>query len=689
VNSELGRIAGLLGSAAPSDDRTPLQKRLAVVGRSLVWFCLGIVALMFVLGLLRGTAPLELFMTSVSLAVAAVPESLPAAVTVALGLGVLRMSRRKALVRSLPAVETLGSTNVICTDKTGTLTAGEMTVRELYAAGTTFEVTGEGYGPRGEVLLEGKAAPASLAPPLLLLAEIFIGSNNAELILEDGMWKVIGDPTEAALLLAGQKAGVLRDELEMRLPRHHEIPFDSDRKRRTVVRLGPGARLRAHVNGAPDVLLRHCTHILTEEGVQPLTAEERDRLAVVSANMADRALRVLGSAYRDLEHAEPHHLTAESVERDLIFAGLAGMYDPPRAGVKEGLLKCRGAGIRVVMITGDHPQTARAIARELGIREGPVSILSGAELDALSDGQLESTVKRADVYARVTPTHKLRIVRAWQASGAVVAMTGDGVNDAPAIKGADIGIAMGCTGTEVTKQAADMVITDDDFSTIVAAVEEGRGIFDNIRKSLLYLFAGGCGELMLMMVAVLAGLPAPLLPIHLLWINLVTDGLPALCLATGSVSPNVMKALPLARGAALTDRRFVRSIVITGLLTAAVTFGVFLYSLHTASVEVARTRAFATLVFAELFRALAARNENVPVWRIPFKANPRLLAVIGFCVPLQLFLHQSQAASEVFHTTLMPFGESLMLVALGALPLLLLQLRHSKPINTNAGLKKA
>jgi Ca2+-transporting ATPase len=358
------------------------------------------------------------------------------------------------------------------------------------------------------------------------------------------------------------------------------------------------------------------------------------------------------------------------------------MYDPPRTGVKEAILKCRSAGIRVVMITGDHPHTARAIARELGISERPGRTLNGSEIDALSDGQLESAVQNTDIYARVTAAHKLRIVKAWQASGAVVAMTGDGVNDAPAIKGADIGIAMGRTGTEVTRQAADMVITDDDFSTIVAAVEEGRGIFDNIRKSLLYLLAGSCGELMLMLAAVLAGLPAPLLPIHLLWINLVTDGLPALCLATGSISPNVMKAPPLARNAVLTDRRFVRSLVISGLLTAGVTFGTFFYSWQTASVEVARTRAFATLVFGELLRGLAARDENVPVWKIALKANPWLVAITGLSIALQLCFLVSEWASGILHTILMPVGESLLLLALGALPLLLLQFRHIPSFNS-------
>ena len=681
MDTEIGRIAGLIQEAGTAGG-TPLQQKLEAFGRILVWASLGIVALLFALGLARGMKFFELFMTSVSLAVAAVPEGLPAVVTVALALGVLRMSRRRALVRRLPSVETLGSTSVICTDKTGTLTVGEMTVRELYVAGQIFEVTGEGYGPNGEVVSEGKAGDAQHAAPLLELAYILVGCNNAHLVLEDGNWKVVGDPTEGALLSAGQKAGGDKQRLDTERPKHHEIPFDSDRKRRTVIRAMPDGRLRAFINGAPDELLRLCTHIYTETGVRSITDDDRTRIAARNTSMADRPLRVLGSTFRDLDHNAPAQLTAESVERDLVFVGLTGMYDPPRAEAREAVAKCHAARIRVVMITGDHPQTALAIARDLGIATGDSVALSGLELDKLDDTELVSRTANVAVYARVSAAHKLRIVRALKSTGAVVAMTGDGVNDAPAIKGADIGIAMGRSGTEVTKQAADMVITDDNFASIVAAVEEGRGIYDNIRKTLQYLLAGNCGELLLMTAAIVLGLPVPLLAIHLLWINLVTDGLPALCLATDPIDSDVMKQPPRARHERITDGGFLRTMFLTGALTAGVSFAVYLYALKFETPEMARTHAFAALVFAELLRSFGARSETRPLWRMNLFSNLNLLVVVGISFSIQVWSHHNALLAGFLKTTLISFSDCLMLLAVGAIPLMVLELvkvvRHAR-----------
>ncbi len=628
MDTELGRIAGLIEEASAEED-TPLQKKLDSFGRILIWGTLGIVAVLFVLGLLRGTKPFEMFMTSVSLAVAAVPEGLPAVVTVALALGVSRMARRRALVRKLPAVETLGSTTVICTDKTETLTVGEMTMRAFYVAGQSYEVTGEGYGPEGEVRIAGKKAEAQHAAPLLELATVLIGCNNAHLVQEDGGWKVIGDPTEGALLAAGTKAGGDQERIAKEMPKHHEIPFDSDRKRSTTIRRMPDGKLRAFVNGAPDVLLDRCTSIYTSAGVRPMTDQDRQSLVAQNAAMAQQALRVLGSASRDLDNASPAELTIDAVERDLVFVGLTGMYDPPRQEAKDAVAKCRAAGIRVVMITGDHPHTATAIASELGISSDEDVAIAGTELDKMSDDELRQRAPKVAVYARVTAEHKLRIVRAWKANDAVVAMTGDGVNDAPAIKGADIGIAMGRSGTEVTKQAADMIITDDNFTSIVAAVEEGRGIYDNIRKTLQYLLAGNTGELLLMTVCVVIGLPAPLLPIHLLWINLVTDGLPALCLATDPIDGEVMKQPPRKRNERITDGGLLRTMFLTGALTAGVSFSVYLYGLRSETPELARTHAFAALVFAELLRSFGARCETRPIWRMNLLSNFNLLAIVA------------------------------------------------------------
>ncbi|MBI4720734.1 MAG: cation-translocating P-type ATPase [Chitinivibrionia bacterium] len=682
MNSELGRIAGLIEEAG-ADEGTPLQQKLDSFGRILVWAALGIVALLFGLGLLRGTKLLELIMTSVSLAVAAVPEGLPAIVTVSLALGVLRMSRRRALVRRLPAVETLGSTTVICTDKTGTLTVGEMTVRALSVAGRSYEVTGEGYGPGGEVRFGGRKSGAQHTAPLLDLATVLLGCNNAHLVQEDGTWKVVGDPTEGALLAVGLKAGGDRQRIDKELPKHHEIPFDSDRKRSTVIRRMPDGKLRAFINGAPDVLLLRCTNLYTGTGVRPMTDEDRGSLVAQNTALARQALRVIGSAYRDLDDLPPAALTADAVERDLVFVGLVGMYDPPRQEAKEAVTKCRAAGIRVVMITGDHPHTAMAIARELGIAADGDTAIAGVELDTMSDDDLRQRAPGTAVYARVTAEHKLRIVRAWKANGAVVAMTGDGVNDAPAIKGADIGIAMGISGTEVTKQASDMIITDDNFASIVAAVEEGRGIYDNIRKTLQYLLAGNTGELLLMTICVVVGLPSPLLPIHLLWINLVTDGLPALFLAADPIDPDVMNRPPRRRSERITDRGFLGPMFLTGFLTAGVSFTVYLYGLKTGTEEMARTQAFAVLVFAELLRAFGVRSETKPVWRISLLTNFNLAIVVSISFGLQVWSHHNVTLGRFLKTSFMSLGDCFLLLAVGVIPLLVLEtvkvVRHTRP----------
>jgi len=673
MKTELGRIAGLIAEAG-SEEGTPLQQKLDSFGRILVWATLGIIALLFGLGLLRGTELLELFMTSVSLAVAAVPEGLPAVVTVSLALGVRRMARRRALVRKLAAVETLGSATVICTDKTGTLTLGEMTVRAFYVAGQSYEVTGEGYGPDGEVRFEGNKAEAPHTAPLLELATILLGCNNAHLVQEEGTWKTVGDPTEGALLAAGSKAGGNQERIEQELPKHHEIPFDSDRKRSTVIRKLPDGKLRAFINGAPDVLLERCTNLYTSTGVRPMTDEDRQNITAQNTAMAQQALRVLGSAWRDLDNAAPADLTADAVEKDLVFVGLTGMYDPPRQEAKDAVAKCRAAGIRVVMITGDHPDTATAIAREIGIASDDDLAVAGVDLDKMSDDDLRQRAPKIAVYARVTAEHKLRIIRAWKANDAVVAMTGDGVNDAPAIKGADIGIAMGKSGTEVTKQAADMIVTDDNFASIVAAVEEGRGIYDNIRKTLQYLLGGNTGELLLMTICVIIGLPTPLLPIHLLWINLVTDGLPALCLATDPIDPDVMKRHPRSRSERITDGGFLFTMFLTGFLTAGVTFAVYLYGLKTGTEEMARTEAFATLVFAELLRSFGARSETKPVWRIPLLSNLNLLLVVALSFGLQVWSHHNAILGRFLKTSSLSLADCFLLLAVGAIPLMVLGL---------------
>ena len=672
MQTELGHIAQLLAETH-EEKSTPIQQHLDSFGRILIFATLGIVALTFVLGLWRGTPLIDLLVSSVSLAVAAVPEGLPAVVTVALSVGVLRMARRHALVRRLSAIETLGCTGVICTDKTGTLTLGQMTVRTLHVAGHDFEVTGEGYSPDGEIRLAGRPPDPVQRSHLLDLGSVLVGGSLARLESKGAAWKLVGDPTEGALFAAGLKTGTTLAQLDQELPQVLTLPFDSDRKRSSILRLQPDGRLRIFCNGAPGSLLSCCNRIAAYDGVRPLTDADRSTILAQAGSLADQTLRVLASARGDIDHRPHEALTHAVVEKDLIYVGLAGMYDPPRPEARDAIARCRSAGIRVVMITGDHPKTAIAIARELGI-DSDTAPVTGAELDRLSESDLHQRAATVSVYARVTAEHKLHIVRALRAGGAVVAMTGDGVNDAPALQGSDIGIALGRTGTEVTKQAADMVITDDNFATIVAAVEEGRGTYDNIRKTLQYLLAGNTGELLLVTGCVLAGMPMPLLPIHLLWINLLTDGLPAMCLVTDPVDPSVMERQPRPRSSHIANHPFLRMMFLTGFLTAGVAFATYAWVLRTGTLEQAHAAAFAVLVYAELLRSFGVRSATLPIWRIPLLTNVSLLVVVIGSFALQVFSQQNDTVGRLLKTAPVPFQLGLLYLAIGAVPLIVLEL---------------
>ncbi len=662
MQTEVGGIAKLLETATRAE--TPLQRRLDHVARRLVWASLAIVVLVFALGLARGLAPFELLMTGVSLAVAAIPEGLPAVVTLALALGVERMVRRNALVRRLSAVETLGSTEVICTDKTGTLTVGAMTVRKLVAAGELFRVTGEGHATSGAILFDGPSEPNTARAGLEALLWAAAACNDAELVPRGAETETVGDPTEAALLVAAAKIGILRRDIERDSPRLATLPFDSDRKRMTVVRRRGDAPIAA-VKGAPEVVLERCTHVRTAKGTEPLDEARRARIRECVALLARDALRVLAFADRRLDQFP----SDAEVESELTFLGLTGLQDPPRSDARDAVARCQRAGIRTVMITGDHPDTARAIAAELGVLGVGDELVLGSELEKLDDESLADRVQRISVYARVTAAHKLRIVRAWKARGAVVAMTGDGVNDAPALREASIGIAMGRTGTEVAKEAADMVITDDKFSSIVAAVEEGRGIFDNIRKTLGYLLGGNAAELAVMLLATLFGTSLPLLPVQLLWINLVTDGLPALALATDPIDPDVLARPPRRADAPFADRRLLLSILTTATLTTVVTFGTFVYELRNgAGLSTARNAAFSVLVFAELLRAFGARSDTRPIWELGFFSNLRLFAVVAASFSLQLVIHHYALMEALFKTEPISMAQCAAWIGLGALP---------------------
>jgi Ca2+-transporting ATPase len=674
MDTEVGHIARLLETAGT--DETPLQRRLDRVGRRLLWICLGIVAVVFGLGLLRSNELFELLLGAVSLAVAAIPEGLPAVVTVALALGVQRMVRRNALVRRLPSVETLGCAQVICTDKTGTLTVGAMTARKIVTQARLFSVSGEGYVPEGAFISGGDEQHDD--PLLSALLWAAAACNDAELTMKDGHPGIVGDPTEGALLVAAAKWGINRASIETEIPRLAVLPFDSDRKRMTVIRRQENHPW-AFVKGAPEVILERCTHIRTEDGVRPLTTEDRIAMSHFAALLADDALRVLAIAERSLESfpdTQSPPLNEAEIEQGLTLLGLVGLQDPPRGEVREAVAKCKRAGIKTVMITGDHPDTARAIARELGILGKEDEVVLGAELEKMSDDELQGQVQRIAVYARVTAEHKLRIVRAWKATGAVVAMTGDGVNDAPALKEASIGIAMGITGTEVTKETADIIIIDDNFASIVAAVEEGRGIYDNIAKTLAYLLGGNAGELTVMLVAAMLGWPLPLLPLHLLWINLVTDGLPALALATDPIDPDVLNRPPRRPQAELLDRAFLRLTLLTGFLTASVSLGAFAYEYYiNGSLEQARDAAFTTLVFAELLRAFGARSNTRTIWQVGLFSNMKLFAVVAISFAFQYGIHHIPALQTLFSIEPVTMNQCLVWTGLGFIPLIVLELR--------------
>ena len=702
LRTELGRIAAMLQKAAEAERaETPLQRRLEQFGYTLLWLALAVVTVVFVLGYLRGEPAILMLLTAVSLAVAAVPEGLPAVVTVTLALGVTRMVKRHALIRKLPAVETLGSATVICSDKTGTLTKNEMTVTKLFAGDQVFEVTGEGYEPVGEIQeksselkvlsseLSGKGielrsdnselrtqnSEPSQSPALRQLLTAAVLCNGATLREENGTWQVIGDPTEGALLVVAAKAGLTIETLDSAFHFLGEVPFDPERKMMTIVRRTPDGPA-AYVKGAPDILLRHCTHRLAADGtIEALTESIRASILEANAAFAHQALRVLGMAHRRLDR-EPDAYQAHELEERLVFLGLAAMKDPLRSEAKVAVQACHDAGIQTVMITGDHKDTAVAIAEELRGVKGPIQSLSGVELDRLSDDELARIVDQVTVYARVSAEHKLRIVKSWQARGAIVAMTGDGVNDAPAVKAADIGVAMGVTGTDVTKEAADMVVTDDNFASIAAAVEEGRGIFDNIRKTIHFLLSCNVSEVLVMLFAALIGLPLPLLPIQILWMNLVTDGFPALALAVDPKSPDLMKQPPRRPDARLLDGGTLLAIGAQGVMLCAIALGAFAYSLYGLhqEVEQARTVAFTVMVVAQLVHAFNCRSERLSLFQVGLWTNRPLLLAFSLSLGIQVAVLTIPAAAPVFKIAPLPIEDWVIMGALGFLPFFIMEL---------------
>ncbi|MEK6261219.1 MAG: cation-translocating P-type ATPase [Planctomycetota bacterium] len=679
MQTEIGRIAGLLQTY--QREPTPLQRRLAELGTILVTVCLVLVGIIFLLGLWRGRPVLEALLTSVSLAVAAVPEGLPAVVTITLALGLQRMVRRNALVRKLPSVETLGCVTVICSDKTGTLTRNEMTVREVLAGGVRYHVTGVGYAPQGEFfeIDSGQERPAESAPPVKAIDEedlsmvLRIGAycNHAQVQPDeaDGSWKVIGDPTEGALIVLA-----LKGELTSREVRPHvieELPFDSDRKAMSVLLRDDSGRRVQYTKGAPEGILALCTTERRNDEVVALTDERRDEIHRANVGMTSQALRVLGLAYREDDGSEPR-----IEEGGLTFAGLVGMIDPPRDEVKQAVVRCREAGIRPVMITGDHHGTASAIARELGMATESDRVVTGQELEAISDEDLAATVEQIAVYARVAPEHKLRVIRAWKSRGEIVAMTGDGVNDAPAVKAADIGIAMGITGTDVTRESSAMVLMDDNFASIVNAIEEGRAIYDNIQKFLIFLLSCNAGEMLLMLITSLLGWPIPLLPVQLLWMNLVTDGLPALALALEPPEPGIMSRPPRSTRESIVSWQLGSTVLFRGLVLAVVGLSAFALLLGPEEKDVAhaQTMAFCIMVFGQLFLALSARSRTWTFWQVGPLTNPSLLGAVALSSLLQVTVVSIPALRPVFETVSLSWQEWGVLLLLALTPVTVVEL---------------
>jgi Ca2+-transporting ATPase len=682
MDTEMGKIAHLIQSTESGE--TPLQHRLEQLGKILIGVAIALTIVVVLAGIIHGQPAYGMFLAGVSLAVAAIPEGLPAIVTIALAMGVQRMIKRRAIVRKLPSVETLGCASVICSDKTGTLTQNKMTVTHMWVDGKLLEVTGTGYEPYGEMKFEGHHIDPNNNLTLERLLSIAILCNNAALVeeeqdtskkkaskaVEQPVWMIKGDPTEGALIVLGAKAGITPKTTGGFYTREMEFPFESERKRMSVVVKHKGSRM-VFTKGAPDELLHHCSHILWEGKVIPLTNTLRQRALSANEGMAKAALRVIGMAYRVLR---PHDSVSDAtvVERQLVFVGLTGMMDPPRQEVRTAIQLCRKAGIKTVMITGDHQSTAEAIAEKLGIlQKGGLSV-TGRQLSSMSDEELDHIINDVYVYARVSPEHKLRIVKALRSNGHVVAMTGDGVNDAPAIKAADIGIAMGITGTDVTKEASALILSDDNFATIVAAIEEGRGIYENIRKFIRYLLASNVGEILTMFIAMLMGMPLPLVPIQILWVNLVTDGLPAMALGVDQPEKDLMQHRPRSARENIFARRLGWKIISRGALIGICTLGAFWISLHYHSLEAdnlvrAQTMAFATLVMAQLIHVFDCRSSRSIFHRNLFQNRYLVLAVLSSVLML-LGVVYVDALQPIFKTVELGLSEWIIVLIAAGIP---------------------
>lgn len=681
VNTQIGRIAEAIQSFR--DETTPLQLKLNELGKWLGIICLAVCALVFGISFIRGGDVLEMFLVAVSLAVAAIPEGLPAVVTIVLALGMKRMVQRNAIVRKLLAVETLGCVTVICSDKTGTLTQNEMAVVKAFTGGNIYKVTGKGYTPTGEFFLDGKKVDPTADACLKLLLSSGVLCNDSTLEQKDedeDLWGIVGDPTEGALVVAGAKAGLEKIRMNEDYDRIEEIPFDSARKMMTTFHKNfIKDKIVSFTKGAPDIILSRCTKININGNVQDMTDDLRQQIAKVNSEFASEALRVLAFTYREYDKL-PDSINSDNIEKNLIFIGLMGMIDPARIEAYEAIKTCREAGIKPVMITGDYKDTAVAIGRDLGLMDENAEVLTGADLDKISDEELMNRIENISIYARVSPDHKVRIVEILRQKGHIAAMTGDGVNDAMALKKSDIGVSMGITGTDVAKGTADIILMDDNFATIVSAVEEGRIIYSNIRKFIFFLLSCNVGEILIVFVSILLNLPVPLLPIQLLWVNLVTDSFPALSLGTEKGDPDIMKQKPRDTKEPILNKSMVigiavQSIALLAAVLLAYVWGINKYAggidtITDTGLEMARTIAFTTLITAELIRAYSSRSEKYSIIKIGIFSNKVLVWASAVSFALLIIVLYVPFLQPIFKTYSLGIKDWLAVGLLCIIPLL-------------------
>ncbi|MCC6549404.1 MAG: cation-translocating P-type ATPase [Ignavibacteriaceae bacterium] len=679
MKTEFGKIASLLQNT--ENRKTPLQQNLDELGKKIGIFSIILAAAMSVLGVFQGHTLVEMFVWGVAVAVAVIPEALPAVVTISLALGVRRMVKRKSLIRKLPAVETLGAINIICSDKTGTLTQDEMTIRKIYSGGEVFDVTGVGYNPVGEFQINGIQADIGGKADLLSLLTFGSLCSDTKIVKDEDGWDVLGDPTEGGIVVAAEKAGIKVEEIRKKHERIHEIPFSSETKRMTTVHLVNGKRMVSS-KGAVEVILDSCSFYADGGKSSPLTPEIRAKILDIAFGFGENALRVLGISYKEMPNVTDDYSGGESsetfkdIEKNMTFAGLVGMIDPPRMEVKDSIKTCFSAGIKPIMITGDHKITAVAVAKELGILRGGRAI-SGNELEKMSDKEFELTVDNTEVYARISPAHKLKIVESLMKRGNIVAMTGDGVNDAPSLKKADIGVAMGITGTDVSKEAADMILTDDNFASIVNAVEEGRSIFENIRKYLVYLLSGNMGTVFAMIITLLATLPLPLHAVQILFINFIMDGLIAIALGVEPPEPGIMTKRPRKVNEGILSRKALWFIGAVGLWISLVTTAVFVWGLYdmslypegtkTKTIETtAVTMFFMTLIFARLFNGYNTRSLYQSSFKMKVFSNKSLFVASGIALMMSLSSIGFEIFHPIFKVTYLTGFEWLIIIGAGA-----------------------